>query len=131
MKQISTMFLFLVILTISMQAHAKPLTRYDESTKTCRVLSEGPLEWESQPWGEGGKAFKATCRSCHYPNNEKAPFLYTESKNRDAWDRVFATRYPKCAQDGSWKGISEDQLQMIHDYLWRWADNVVENLCRG
>lgn len=131
MKQISALFVFLTILMLSLQAYAKPVTRYDDASKTCRVLSDGPLEWESQPWGEGGKIFKATCQSCHKGHNKNAPFLWSESKSQDAWNRVFTSRYPKCAQDGSWKGISDEQLRMVNDYLWRWADNNMDNICRG
>ena len=131
MKQISAIVMFLVIMIYSLQAHANPVTRYDAASNTTRVLSEGPLYWERNAWGEGGKTIKTKCPSCHNGNDKSAPFLWTESKNQDAWNRVFATRYPKCAQDGSWKGISDEQLRMVNDYLWRWADNVVENVCRG
>ena len=131
MKQMSAIVMFLVIMIYSLQAHAKPVTRYDAASATCRVLSDGPLYWESYVFGEGGQTFKNKCQSCHNGNDKNIPFLWSESKNQDAWNRVFATRYPKCAQDGSWKGISEEQLQMVHDYLWRWANNVVDNLCRG
>ncbi len=131
MKQISAIVMFLVILIYSLPAHAKPVTRFDAASNTCRVISEGPLYWESYAWGEGGKTFKAQCQSCHNGNDKSAPFLWTESKNQDAWNRVFASRYPKCAQNGSWKEISDEQLRMVNDYLWRWADNVVENVCRG
>ncbi|MBU0665611.1 MAG: hypothetical protein KJ990_13865 [Proteobacteria bacterium] len=47
------------------------------------------------------------------------------------WNRVFATRYPKCAQDGSWNGINDEQLRRVNDCLWRWANNVKANICRG
>jgi mono/diheme cytochrome c family protein len=123
--------MFLVILIYSQQAHANPVTRYDAASNTTRVLSEGPLYWESYAFGEGGKTFKTKCQSCHNGNDKSAPFLWSESKNQDAWNRVFSTRYPKCAKDGSWKGISDEQLRMVNDYLWRFADNVVENVCRG
>ena len=104
------------------QAEAAPKTRYDATTQTCRVLSDGPLEWESRPWGEGGKLFKEVCKSCHSHNNDKgAPFLWTESKSSDAWNRVFATRYPKCAKDGSWNGMTKEQLLELNDYLYRFA----------
>ena len=132
MKQISSILMFLVFLIYSMPADAKPVTRYDAASNTCRVLSDGPLEWDSQAYGEGGKIFRANCKSCHKSHNDKgAPFLWSESKGQDGWNRVFATRYPKCAQDGSWDGISEEQLRMVNDYLWRFANNVLENVCRA
>jgi mono/diheme cytochrome c family protein len=89
------------------------------------------LEWDSLPWGEGGKTFKSTCKSCHTKNHASAPFLWSESKTQKAWDRVFETRYPKCAQDGSWDNIGDDQLSKVHDYLWRWASDNIEHFFRG
>lgn len=131
MRQIPATLMFLVIMGLSMQAYANPVSRFDAASDTYRVLSEGPLKWESQAFGEGGKTFKANCKSCHNRQNDKgAPFLWSESKSQDGWNQVFATRYPKCAQDGSWKGISEEQLRMVNDYLWSYANNVVENICR-
>lgn len=132
MRQISPILMFLAVLIYSMPAYAKPVTRFDAASNTCRVLSEGPLYWESYAFGEGGKTFKAKCQNCHNSRNDKgAHFLWSESKNQDAWNRVFATRYPKCAQDGSWDGISEEQLRRVNDYLWRFANDVMENVCRG
>ena len=104
------------------QADAAPKTRYDATTQTCRVLSEGPLEWTSRPWGEGGKLFRDVCKNCHSHGNDKgAPFLWVESKSSAAWNRVFATRYPKCAQDGSWGTMTKEQLLELNDYLYRFA----------
>jgi hypothetical protein len=132
MRQISAILVFLVILIYSMQAYSKPLTRYDAASQTCRVLSDGPLDWDSRAYGEGGKTFKAKCQSCHNSHNNKdARFLWSESKGQNGWNRVFATRYPKCAQDGSWNAIDEEQLRKVNDFLWRWANNVMENICRG
>lgn len=132
MKQISSILMFLLFLIYSMPAEAKPVTRYDASSDTCRVLSEGPLYWESYAFGEGGKTFKANCQNCHNSHNDKgAHFLWSESKNQNAWNRVFATRYPKCARDGSWNGIGEEQLRRVNDYLWRFSNDVIENVCRG
>ncbi|MFA6283565.1 MAG: hypothetical protein WC633_05450 [Desulfurivibrionaceae bacterium] len=114
----------LLVPVLSNQADAAPKTRYDATTQTCRVLSDGPLEWESRPWGQGGKLFKEVCKSCHTRNNDKgAPFLWVESKNPDAWNRVFATRYPKCAKNGSWNGMTQEQLLVLNDYLYRFAAN--------
>ena len=108
----------------ALQAEASPKTRYDAGTQTCRVLSDGPLEWESRPWGEGGKLFQNNCKSCHSRNNDKgAPFLWVESKNSEGWNRVFATRSPKCAKDGSWDNMTLEQQLKLNDYLYRWAAN--------
>jgi len=137
MKLITTSFLSLVLLTFSLSAHADPVKRSDQTirsdkaTKTCRLLSGGAMEWDSLPWGEGGKTFKTTCKSCHTRKNENATFLWAGAKTQKAWNRVFETRYPKCAQDGSWNSIGDEQLRKVHDYLWRWASDNIEHLYRG
>ena len=114
----------LLIPALSNQAAAAPKTRYDATTQTCRVLNDGPLEWESRPWGEGGKLFKDVCKSCHTRNNDTgAPFLWVESKNSTGWNRIFETRSPKCAKQGAWDGITLEQQLKLNDYLYRWAAN--------
>ena len=106
----------------AIQASARPQNRYDENSKTCRILGEGPLEWESSSWGQGGKIFKNLCQGCHSRNNDHgAPFLWVESKRSDAWNRVFTKKYPKCAKDGSWASMSPEQERMVNDYLFRWG----------
>lgn len=124
MKLVSSGVVFFVLLFVAMQAQAEEIKRYDEVTGTCRLLSDGPLAWDSLPWGEGGQQFKNNCKGCHYQGNDKgARFLWQESKGRTAWNRVFATRYPMCAQNGSWDGLSAEQLRKVNDFLYRWADN--------
>ncbi|MHB8150056.1 MAG: hypothetical protein ACYDIB_07820 [Desulfobulbia bacterium] len=114
----------LLIPALSNQAAAAPKTRYDATTQTCRVLDNGPLEWESRPWGEGGKLFKDVCKSCHTRKNDTgAPFLWVESKNSTGWNRIFETRSPKCAKQGAWDGITLEQQLKLNDYLYRWAAN--------
>lgn len=114
----------LLVPALSNQADAAPKTRYDAATQTCRVLDAGPLEWESRPWGEGGKLFKDACKGCHARNNDKgAPFLWVESKSSAAWNRVFETRSPKCAKQGAWDKITQEQQLKLNDYLYRWAAN--------
>jgi len=101
---------------------ATPQKRYDEKTGSCRILDTGPLEWESLPWGQGGKAFKQVCKSCHTRDNDKgARFLHEESKSSDGWNRIFASNRIKCARDGSWSSLSDEQLLMVNDYLYRWS----------
>lgn len=114
----------LLVPAFTSQANAAPQTRYDATTQTCRVLSDGPLEWDSRPWGEGGKLFKDVCKGCHTRDNDKgAPFLWVESKTSAGWNRVFETRSPKCAKTGAWEGINLDQQMKLNDYLYRWAAN--------
>ena len=124
MKQGAIALVVLLIVGVATQAYARPATRYDETTKTCRIISDGPLEWESSAWGQGGEIFKSLCQSCHAKNNDKgAPFLWVESKTSDAWNRVFTEKYPECAQDGSWQSMTMDEQLMVNDYLFRWAKN--------
>lgn len=124
MKQGAALILLFFFVGIAMEAVASPKTRYDEPTDTCRNISEGRLEWESRPWGTGGKLFRAECQSCHSRNNgEDAPFLWVESKSSKAWNRVFSQRYPQCAKNGSWDTIPMEKQLVLNDYLYRWAKN--------
>ncbi|MFH1218002.1 MAG: hypothetical protein V1706_16030 [Pseudomonadota bacterium] len=123
-RTILMLTVFVMATTFSMQAEARPKSRFDETTQTCRILDSGPLEWDSRPWGEGGKVFREVCKTCHTRNNDKgAQFLYSESKSSKAWNRVFTKKYPQCAKDGSWDKITVDQLQKLNDYLFRFALN--------
>jgi len=116
--------IFLAVSILSIEIQARPYKRYDESTQTCRIIGEGPLEWESRPWGEGGRLFKQVCQKCHSHNSTSgAPFLWVESKTSKGWNRVFAKKYPKCAQDGSWDVLTREQRLRVNDYLFRWAAN--------
>ncbi len=112
-----------VLITVGMTAsvlQARPKKRLDERTQMCRLLSEGRLDWESEPWGRGGQKFQEVCKSCHTRNNDKgAPFLYSESKMPKGWNRVFAKRRVQCARDGSWAALSEEDIQFVNDYLYR------------
>lgn len=94
------------------------LKRYDPNNKSCRTL--GP---DSFWGGKGRRLFDQKCKVCHTRNNsEKAPFLHAESKTSRGWDRVFLTKYPKCAQTGTWK-VTRDEAQLINDYLYRYGFN--------
>lgn len=95
---------------------ASPNKRFDERTQTCRMLNFYNSGWVS----EGSKIFQASCQSCHTRGNvQGATFLHSESKSSKAWNRVFAERYPECAQTGAWVRLSEDHLQKLNDYLYR------------
>lgn len=108
-------------------AMARPGSRFDEGTKTCRILNAPPLDWASQEYGEGGKVFKSLCKSCHAKDNQKnAPFLWVESKTSAGWNRVFTQKYPKCAQDGSWASLTPDQLLKLNDYLYRFSSDSLD-----
>ncbi|GAB4337727.1 MAG: hypothetical protein Kow0089_09160 [Desulfobulbaceae bacterium] len=99
---------------------ARPAKRFDERTQMCRILNQGKLSWESEAWGTGGQKFKEVCKSCHTRNNDKgAPFLHAQSFVSKGWNRVFAKRRVPCAKDGSWDGLTEEEIQFINDYLFR------------
>ncbi len=36
-----------------------------------------------------------------------------------AWNTIFSKRNKKCALNGSWDVLSEDELQLVNDYLYR------------
>jgi len=106
---------------------ARPSKRYDEGTKTCRVLDNGTLDWESDHWGVGAQKFIAVCKSCHTRNNKSgAPFLYMESYSSNGWNNVFAKRTKKCARDGSWDVLSKKELRLVNDYLYRNANDTYD-----
>lgn len=121
------MICIVALAATALSVSARPKKRYDAKTKSCRVLDSGSLEWESLPWGKGGKAYKQVCKSCHTRDNDiGAPFLWEESKSSKGWNRVFADMKVECATDGSWSKLSDDQLLMINDYLFRWSSNSLD-----
>ncbi len=121
-------FVFCSLIYSVHSADARPGTRYDERSKMCRVLGDGgELDWESDHWGLGAVKFKEVCKSCHTRDNDKgAPFLYMESYGSQGWNNVFSRRQKKCARDGSWDVLSEAELQMVNDYLYRNANDTYD-----
>lgn len=116
----------IVIIVMAMVAtvlQARPSKRFDERTQMCRLITEGSLDWESEPWGRGGQKFQEVCKSCHSRDNDKgAPFLHAQSKMSKGWNTVFAKRRVECAKDGSWSALSEDDIQLVNDFLFRNAN---------
>jgi len=91
---------------------ARPAKRLDPGTQTCRVFTPTTIE-------EGRQLFKSVCKSCHTRDNAVgAPFIHSESKISRAWNRVFETRYPACANNGSWAALSDEQLMRVNDFLF-------------
>lgn len=110
----------LVSILLTSVLQARPSKRFDERTQMCRIIDQGKLGWESEPWGLGNKKFQEVCKSCHSRDNDKdAPFLHAKSYVSDGWNMVFAKRRVQCAKDGSWDGLSEDEIQIINDFLFR------------
>ncbi len=125
LKRLSIAIIPVILLAaFVLEAGARPEYRFDDNTQSCRNLKDGQLEWDSRGYGEGGKVFKELCKSCHYRDNNKgAPFLWTESKTSEAWNRVFTQKYPECAKNGSWDSVTAEQLRKVNDYLYRFSEN--------
>ena len=125
MKYISIWGVCVLVLAVTaFSVYARPAKRYDATTGTCRILNDGPLEWESRSWGEGGKTFKQFCKSCHTRDNTQGgTFLWEESKTSQGWNNIFAQKRAQCAKDGVWDELSSDRLLMVNDFLYRWASN--------
>lgn len=105
-------------------ALARPGHRFDSTTNSCRSFADGAAEFASRPWGEGGKIFRSTCKSCHTRDNKVgATFLWVESKSSKGWNRVFAERKVVCVRDGAWDTLTMEQLLSLNDYLFRFALN--------
>ncbi len=129
MRTTTVLFLTgLLTLAWSIQTlHARPAKRYDKPTQMCRLLDRGELDWQSEGWGIGGIKFREVCKSCHTRDNDKgAPFLYMESFSSEGWNQVFAKRRKKCARDGSWDVLTEEELLLVNDYLYRNANDTYD-----
>ncbi len=119
----SLLFLFCLVNTSTQFAEAKPTKRYDARTKMCRDLTSRALEWDTNLWGKGSKQFRNKCQSCHSKDNSSgAPFVHVETYTSDGWNAFFTKRKSVCANDGSWNSFSDDDLQILNDYLYRNGD---------
>ncbi len=117
---LSAICCLLSMLLITEVTEARPKERLDQRTKMCRFLDRGTLDWESEPWGIGGKKFKEVCQSCHAKDNaEGIPFLHAESYTAESWNKIFYKRRKQCARNGAWSTLSEEELLMVNDYLYR------------
>jgi len=111
---------FAMALVTASVLHARPAKRLDERTQMCRIINQGQLGWDSEPWGLGNRKFQEVCKSCHSRDSDKgAPFLHAQSYVSNGWNRVFAKRRVACAKNGSWDSLSEEELQVINDFLYR------------
>lgn len=114
MKKNGAIALGVVLLLVTAgTVRAEPvMQRFDQLTQTCRAFTMDNV------WA-GYAAFRNVCKGCHARNNSaNAPFLYSESKTQKGWSRVFSKMYPGCAKDGSWAGLSPEDLLNLHDYLF-------------
>ena len=124
MKRLAVVAAALFFLTVGVApAFAGPGKRFDPVSAKVRDLTFGNLR-------DGYKLFKEVCKSCHHRGNDKgAKFLHTESKTMQAWNRVFAQRYPKCAASGAWETLSADDLLKVNDYLFANAVDTIDVNC--
>jgi len=105
--------LALLLILCAMAAQAAPQGRILQGTQVCRTFSQNSLQ-------NGYQLFQNSCKTCHFRGNPQgAPFLHSESKTPRGWDRVFFERYPKCAEDGSWAKLSDEDLLRLNDSLYR------------
>lgn len=90
-----TMFVVgIIVAMISLgipMAHARPDQRYDAGSQTTRDLLLSNRR-------AGYTIFRNFCKSCHSRENEKAPFLHTESQTMNGWNTVFYNKHPQCAK---------------------------------
>ncbi len=120
---IATLFIFSLITYSAQFSEAKPTKRYDERTKMCREIGKGSLDWDSGLWGKGYIKFREVCKSCHsLDNSTGVPMVHMETYTSDGWNSFFVKRNTVCANDGSWSSLSDDDLQLVNDYLYRNGD---------
>lgn len=107
----------MVFFLISGAAWAQlPDRRFDPLNQTCRIF-----QFEQMRAGAG--FFKTVCLRCHHQDYDNGlrymPVLIPRSFSPERWTRIFTEKYPLCAQDGSWKELSADDLLKLNDYLYR------------
>lgn len=122
MNKIAICLTCLLFCSFTIMAQAKPAKRYDATTKTCRKLG-----FDSEWWGEGNKIFKQRCKSCHHLGNDVgAKLLYSEAKSPKGWNNVFVKKYPQCYKEGHWAGLTQEQIMMMNDFLYRNGSNTYD-----
>lgn len=123
MKKLYAGFFALVLLTMwcVTTTQARPRKRLDKATGMCRFLSQGQLDYDSEPWGRGVQKFREVCKRCHSKDGG-AKFLHAESYMPEAWNSIFYKRRKPCARNGSWDELSQEDLLLVNDYLYRNGD---------
>lgn len=117
----SLLLLVLLLVGVAGNVDARPRTRFDEGIQMCRYLDRGTADWNSEPWGIGGQKFRQVCQSCH-GGKGTAPFIHAESYTSKAWNSIFLKKRKKCARQGEWDVLSQEELLMVNDYLYRNGD---------
>ncbi len=99
------------------ETFAAPDRRYDKVNDTCR-------EFKFKYMREGARIFKDVCQSCHneeYDNGLRPMTVFVpRTYSPGQWTNFLTgAKIPKCSKDGSWAGISDDDLLKLNDYLYR------------
>ena len=73
---------------------------------------------------EGYLLFKSNCKTCHTQENDKnAPFLCANSKTMAGWNSVFEKENSMAEKQGCLKGLSQEELMDLNDYLYAYASD--------
>jgi len=111
----SLLGVLLLLLSASVRAEV-PDRRFDPVHQTCRIF-------QFEQMREGARFFKGVCQRCHNAafDNGIRPMLVLipRSFSPERWTRIFTEKYSLCAQNGSWKELSADDLLKLNDYLYR------------
>lgn len=118
-EKISVMVVMAAILALLLQGLAfandeggETAYRFDPTTQSSRAL-----EYKNT-WA-GYRLYQNNCKSCHFRGNNKgARFLDTDSRTMRGWNAIFSKKNVPCARDGSWAGLSPEDLLFINDYLY-------------
>ncbi len=93
---------------------ARPIQRFDSQTQASRDL-------EFKNIRAGYEIFRNFCKSCHNRKSESASFLHAESRTMKGWNKVFERKWVKCAREGFWQKLTNDDLLKVNDYLYYYA----------
>ncbi len=120
MKKVIAGVIVCVALFSAAVVWASATKRLDPGTQMCRIFNQVTL-WE------GREIFQNSCKTCHFTGNDQgASFIHTESKSMKGWNRVFYKKYPQCAKNGEWDNLSQEQLLLLNDYLFRYAQDAYD-----
>ena len=110
----SLLGVLLLLLGASVRAEV-PDRRFDPINQTCRIFQFAQMR-------EGARFFRGVCLRCHNAtfDNGMRPMsvLIPRSFSPERWTRIFTEKYSLCAQNGSWKELSADDLLKLNDYLY-------------
>ena len=122
---LSTLVFIILFMFTSPSFAERPMSRLDPGSNSCRIFTLERLR-------QGGKIFSGSCKSCHSAEADRGAesILYPRAYSPGDWTRIFYLRYPKCAQNGSWDKLSEDDVTLLADYLFRGGWGTWDNFSR-